>query len=338
MSISRIKFENFTTFKELEIQSSPGINIFIGENGTGKTHILKAAYAACDISKSGETFARKLKSVFMPSGNQLGRLVSRQVGTQSANIEITRSSQTLQFSFSTRTETENATKINGLEKWMANRVESVYIPVKEMLANAPGFRSLYNSREVHFEEIYADILDRAYIPPKKGAATVDRRNLMSILEQVLEGKVEIHGEEFFHKSKRQNASLEFSLLAEGMRKLGLLWILIQNGSLLNGSILFWDEPEANLNPKIMKTVVELLLELQRAGVQVFIATHDYVTLKTFDLQTEKSDQVLYHALYRDEKTREIQIQSSDSYLQLDPNCILDTFGELYDQDIARALQ
>lgn len=336
MSISKIKFENFTAFKELGISCSPGINIFIGQNGTGKTHILKAAYAACDISRTGDTFAKKLRNVFMPSGNQLGKLVYRQQGTLRASVEITRAAHTLQFSFSTRTENDEGTSLKGIEKWMANRVESVYLPVKEMLTNAPGFRSLYNSREVHFEEVYADIIDRAYKPALRGAATSDKKKLMSILEQEMEGRVLIKGEEFFHSS--MDGNLEFSLLAEGMRKLGLLWILIQNGTLLKGSILFWDEPEANLNPKIMKTAVEILLELQRTGVQIFIATHDYVTLKEFDLQTKKTDQVIYHSLFRDPDTRDIRIQSTNSYLQLNPNSILDTFGDLYDKDLARAMQ
>jgi len=45
--------------------------------------------------------------------------------------------------------------------WSRSPVESVYIPVKEMLANAPGFRSLHAQREIHFEEVYSDILDHA---------------------------------------------------------------------------------------------------------------------------------------------------------------------------------
>ena len=50
--------------------------------------------------------------------------------------------------------------------------------------------------------------------------------------------------------------LEFTLLAEGMRKLGLIWLLIQNGTLGNSSVLFWDEPETNLNPKLYGDVIE----------------------------------------------------------------------------------
>ena len=103
------------------------------------------------------------------------------------------------------------------------------------------------------------------------------------LRKALEGKVWYDGEEFFLGSKR--GTLEFTLLAEGLRKLGLLWLLIQNGTLTEGSILFWDEPETNLNPKLFGPVVEILLELQRQGVQIFVSTHDYLILKQLDLQT-----------------------------------------------------
>ncbi len=47
--ITKVKFNQFTAFDQLEVKCSPYINIFIGKNGTGKTHILKTIYAACDI-------------------------------------------------------------------------------------------------------------------------------------------------------------------------------------------------------------------------------------------------------------------------------------------------
>jgi predicted ATP-dependent endonuclease of OLD family len=327
MGISKISFEYFTAFKKLDIHCSEGVNIFIGENGTGKTHIFKAAYSACDISKSGETFAKKLVNVFMPSGNQISRLVYRQKGRLKAALEITRAGRKLQFSFSNSAKSLDTAAVKGLEQWMANPVESVYLPVKEMLVNAPGFRSLYNARELHFEEIYADLVDRAYLPPRRGPADSNRKRLMRVLEKVIKGRVITKDEEFFHSSKQGN--LEFSLLAEGIRKLALLWILIQNGTLLEGSILFWDEPEANLNPKAIRTAVEILLELQRMGVQVFIATHDYVILKEFDLQAKKKDQVVYHGLSRSPETQEIEIQRTGSYLQLDSNAIITHSHENY---------
>jgi Recombinational DNA repair ATPase (RecF pathway) len=40
--ITHLQLKNFTAFIELTIDFSPGINIIIGENGTGKTQLLKA--------------------------------------------------------------------------------------------------------------------------------------------------------------------------------------------------------------------------------------------------------------------------------------------------------
>ena len=126
------------------------------------------------------------------------------------------------------------------------------------------------------------------------------------------------------------------MLAEGLRKLGLLWLLIQNGTLVEGSVLFWDEPETNLNPRLFGPVVEILFELQRQGVQVFIATHDYLILKQLDLQTTDKDQVSYHALHRDE-TGELACSTTNSYLGIDPNAIADAFSDVYDLEIQRSL-
>lgn len=155
---------------------------------------------------------------------------------------------------------------------------------------------------------------------------------MQKLQQIVEGKVILRDEEFFLKNDQGN--LEFTLLAEGFRKLGLLWLLIQNGTLLTGSVLFWDEPETNLNPRLFRSLMEILLELQRAGVQVFLASHDYVILKELELARAPEDQVMYHALYRDE-AQEIRCASVKSYLEIHPNAIQDTFLSLYDRQLQR---
>ena len=52
MTIKSVGLKNFTVFKDFQLEVSSGINIFVGENGTGKTHLLKALYAACEFSKN----------------------------------------------------------------------------------------------------------------------------------------------------------------------------------------------------------------------------------------------------------------------------------------------
>ena len=105
-----------------------------------------------------------------------------------------------------------------------------------------------------------------------------------------------------------------------------------------GSVLFWDEPETNLNPKLFGVLMEVFLELQRNGVQIFLATHDYVVLKELDLRAREADQVAFHALYRDDETGEIACATSNSYRDVHPNAIADTFTDLYDREIARSLE
>ncbi|MBK9014263.1 MAG: AAA family ATPase [Saprospiraceae bacterium] len=49
--IKRLELENFTCFGKVAMDFSPGINVIIGENGTGKTHLLKVLYAALQNTK-----------------------------------------------------------------------------------------------------------------------------------------------------------------------------------------------------------------------------------------------------------------------------------------------
>ena len=336
MPLTRVKLDKFTVFDKLDLKLSLGMNVFIGANGSGKTHLMKVMYAACDISTNKRLdFAEKLVRVFLPSDDAIGRLVRRKKESSRSVIEISSDHSKLKISFSNHTVMSKKATIHGAQKWADNSIQSAYIPVKEMLANAPGFRSLYSQSSIHFEEIYADIVDRAFLPAKRGRLNNERKRLLENIQKIMDGRVTTKGEEFFLKSRQGN--LEFTLLAEGLRKLGLLWLLIQNGTLLEGTVLFWDEPETNLNPKILGPLMEFLLELQRSGTQVFIATHDYVVLKELDLRMKKSDKLLFHSLYRDKSSDGFKCESVADFHQIHPNAVRDTFSDLYDREVERTL-
>ncbi len=341
MTVTRMKLSLFTAFEELDFEPSPGVNLLVGANETGKTHLMKAAYAACDVSKPASEigFVEKLVRVFLPQNGAPGRLVKRQAKSSHCEISVHRETSRLKASFSSHVTTAARADVSGIREWKKHPAASVYIPVKEMLANAPGFGALYRGREIHFEEIYADIIEHAYLPLLRGAS-LSQRNLVKILEKSLSGRIELEGETFFHKSRR--GKIEFTLLAEGMRKIGLLWLLVKNGALLpesapHGSVLFWDEPEANLNPGLFGPAVEFLLELQRQGAQIFIASHSYGILRGFDLRKRKKDEVAFHSLYRHEKDGEIRLRTVDSYLAVDPNAIAEASDDLYDRVIEQSI-
>ena len=119
--IEQIKLERFTAFESLTLRFTSGINLFIGENGTGSFEVTRHV---ASIGKS-------------------------------LNIKLALSNHTKEAS--------KATVSGAFKQWLEHPLESVYIPVKDMMANAPGFRSLYSLRHIHFEEVYADIIDRAVL-------------------------------------------------------------------------------------------------------------------------------------------------------------------------------
>lgn len=42
--LKTLKVSNFTVFGDVEFAFSPGLNVIVGENGAGKTHVLKLGY------------------------------------------------------------------------------------------------------------------------------------------------------------------------------------------------------------------------------------------------------------------------------------------------------
>ncbi len=332
------KLENFTAFASLNEEFSTGVNVIIGANGTGKTHLLKVLYAACAVTigeDKDKGFARKLLGVFSPYEGRMTRLIRRQQGLPAANIMVRRDDgNSIKAAIDNRKSDVKDVRVTGESKWQTSGLESAYIPVKEMLANAPGFLATAAKREIAFEEVYLDIIKKAFLPRLMGPTDNGRQRLLNVLQKAIEGKVVAKGEYFFLRNRQ--GELEFTLLAEGMRKLALVWLLIQNGTLLSGSVLFWDEPEANLNPSLMGEVVEVILELQRLGVQVFLTTHNYVVLKEFDLRKKKGDAIRFISLFIDD-TGAVSANSSDSYVGIDPNAIAGTFSDLYDRELKRSL-
>lgn len=329
--ITKFKAQDFTAFSDLQLQFSPGINILIGENGTGKTHVMKAIYSACCVvdKRNDRTFDQKIKSVFLPLS--IGRLVHRHIGRGSGKVSVYRlnnNNKECWISCAITTIGKVDVANNG---WKEDaKLEAIFIPVKDMLANAPGFRALYSQKELAYEEVYADIIDKAFLPIPRGKQDPKVTHLLNILKEAISGRVIEKKENFYLKNK--SGELEFPLLAEGFRKLGLLYTLIHNGTLTKGSILFWDEPEANLNPKLAKTVVRILLELQRQGVQIFISTHDYVLLKEFQMAAAEEDNLLYISLYRN-SSGEIQSFSTPLFDEIEHNAIDEAYTDILDREI-----
>lgn len=338
MAIKRIQLENFTVFENLDINLEAGMNVLIGENGLGKTHIMKLLYSATQAAKHDVSFSQKTVKVFMPDNSSIQRLVRRKDTGGTTYVKVVSDFSSISMRFSTKTKKWNAEVINE-ENWEKQNfsLESVFIPAKEILSNAYNLREAAARGNVEFDDTYLDIIASARVDISTGRDTANRKKYLEKLQKINEGKVRIEEERFYLKPGNQ-AKIEFNLVAEGIRKIALLWQLIKNGTLEHGSVLFWDEPEANINPKYIPVLAEMLLMLQRDGVQVFVATHDYFLSKYLEIKREDKDNIAYYSFYKEEGGESVLCEKSETFSNLEHNAILSTFRQLYRDEIGVVLQ
>lgn len=337
--IQQLKVSGFTTFSENEFNFCKGINVIIGRNGTGKTHLLKLMAATIQAnndfliatSQAKERMegllAENLVSYFKPM--QLGRLVKRQPGRNSSAISIKIRSKTLKYSFATNSKTSVKIENNSLNR----QIQQLYIPPREMFSLYEGFLGLIKNREVSFDATYIKFAEALNAPILKGPRAENISELILPLENSLNLKViKEHGRFYIKDLDEQGGKMEAHLVAEGIRKLASVMYLVLNGELNKNSILFWDEPESNLNPNLIKVVADFVMILASKGVQLFITTHDYLLSHLLSLNAEysaiaQSPVMKFYSLNKDEGT--IHVESGNSLLDIKNNSILDEYEGYY---------
>lgn len=159
--------------------------------------------------------------------------------------------------------------------------------------------------------------------------------ILPILEKMMDGKVVVENEEFYVK-KNNGEMVNFAVEAEGLKKIGLLWQLLMNENITEDSVLLWDDPEANINPKFIPDLVEILIELQKNGVQVFVTTHDYIFAKYFEVKRSENDEIMYYSLYKSNEG--VKYEDNSNFNDLKNNTIVDTFIQLYKDEVERAME
>ena len=160
--------ENFAAFGHAEFRFSPALNVFIGENGTGKTLLMKLPYAVM---------------------------------------------------------------------------------------------------RVHADETWRNTCQLLGGLPVKGPREHTAAQLLGPLEKAMGGRV-VHdsANDRFYLQATGTGKTEMPLVAEGIRKLGMLVRLAATGALVGRGCLFWDEPETNLNPQLIRRVAHAILEICALGV------------------------------------------------------------------------
>ncbi len=328
MTLGAVNFKNFTVFEDATFELCPGVNVLIGANATGKTHAMKAMYAMLRAIERGlsATFWTKFAEVFRPDQSDVRRLI-RRGGADARDTKI-------YFNRDGAWESWVSIAADGSGNAMNNRdpVNSLYIPSREVLSMYEGFIAAYQSRELAFDETFFDLCVALNANLLRGERAEQVASLLAQLEAILGGKVILEGNRFYVQPFGRER-YEAHLLAEGLRKIATLAHLVANGSLVPGGVLFWDEPETNLNPRLITQLVDFLVALARHGVQVILTTHDYLLAHRLSLISEYSEvepKIRFFGLACEVAAGPVQVTQGDTLAGLPNNPIVEEFARHYD--------
>ncbi|MDR2705546.1 MAG: ATP-binding protein, partial [Planctomycetaceae bacterium] len=173
MAIHRVEIKDFLVFQdEFTADFCSGVNVLIGGNSTGKTTLMKTLYWCCELSNKG---------VLEPNGNlQLNRNANSSLKSEfllrnyfnldsEGTVEKTKTEPSsiiklysqvngndvpvLDVSISKNLEIiqfheigTNSQHNRVFTDWLRSKVQSVYIPVAEMLSHSRGFLALNRER------------------------------------------------------------------------------------------------------------------------------------------------------------------------------------------------
>ena len=307
---THLKLTNFAAFANLDWPDHAAMNVIIGENDTGKTHLLKLLYvfgrSVNEFQKSKEgplpkgfqgIFFQKLIWTFQPKDLEMLNL--RRHGAESFQVEPGLGCGQLYCSLGA-TFNERKTRVISIllnkdktdTNYSVDTVgpigRTVFLPPKEILTAMQAIEATRKRIEIAgFDDTYLDLIEDFRAALTYGKIESGLKNIPDTIKKILDGGEIIEkGLEFVFQKGDEEYSL--SQTAEGFKKIGILSRLILNRSITKGSILLVDEPEANLHPKAIIAMADILFDLSQAGVQVYTATHSFYFLSRIEQRAREA--------------------------------------------------
>ena len=283
--IRSIELKAFGPIGHFAFDGLQNINLVIGRNGSGKTFLLKALYAALKSVEQHQRGKepRSIKQLLAEAlywtvqGRELGNLVRKGEPTLSFAMQSAQGER-LAYSFGSKT----VSTIQNLESsFLPTDVNSVFIPAKEILSIQDVIlRSYEVDKSFGFDKTYVD-LAKALSKTSKGRNFKEFLDARKTLTDAIGGRLEYDDnlkEWVFRDDKRR--IIEISLTSEGIKRLSILDLLLGNHFLTRESVVIIDEAEANLHPALVCQFMEILVKLAKAGLQIFLSSHSYFVIKS----------------------------------------------------------
>ncbi|MBW1615423.1 MAG: AAA family ATPase [Deltaproteobacteria bacterium] len=284
-----VEFRNFTVLKDHKFEFSKGINIILGKNKTGKSHLLKTGYFFCKVAgqnmpaiKANETlkdiFGLQSSDKFLSFSGDGDILLKAEFNLEN---NISQIKYNIPFKGEPIAGKPSITYPSGNKFFVKDNRNFVFIPPKETLSFYRLFLESANKPELDLT--YKDITLSLKEPALKTKPIICFETDKITEQYNLGGLFET--EDGFNVTYGKD-NIPIWLEAEGARKILALIYLIKNGSITPNTTIFWDEPESNLNPELLKLAANILIKLSEYGVQIIVATHSLFFMREFDVAKE----------------------------------------------------
>jgi len=328
--------------KKLEIENFTCFNVLIGQNGTGKTHVLKLLYSFLRTARShhkdypnideyafGGISLNNLADIFKSSDN-LNELIKKDskllAGKKYFKIDYSTDIHNVQVRLN------DVFKISIVPSSLKFNISVVYLPPQEILAISSSLRFFYEKYHSNYDATYFDLAKALDTPKLKNIG--DFQDIVNELLQEIGGQIQKKDKKF--SINFDGKEINAPLLAEGIKKIATVQYLIENGSITKDTILLWDEPEVHFNPQMIPFLVKLMEKMANAGMQIFIATHDYLLSQQLSLRheykttlepKEKIPDMKFFGLYEDKNQKEVGIlvEEGQDLVGISNNPILEQF-------------
>jgi len=306
MIIKRVEIKDYLVFKsEFAADFCPGVNVLIGGNGTGKTTLIREMYKSAKAIKNYHVPSNLTDKALLINYDENHSQLGKSCGQLDGRIEL-------------------IVDVAGISY-------TIYIPEKDIFEHATGLLPFIKQRETGFSQIYEDILLAGQVARIRDQSAT-QKSVGQKIAKIIDGEVyrnEVDGS--FYTLKTDGTRVPFEHEASGYKRIGFLGLLVSRGLLEPGTVLFWDEPENSLNPELVPDLVDILLELSRSGVQIFIATHDYLLPKYLEVRRKTEDDVWFHFLSKTGFNQPVTIESDTFFSAFENNNIINQPIRLYEE-------
>jgi len=347
--IRELKMSNVMGFETFENPFPfPQVTVILGKNDTCKTALLKMIYS---VGKTTELYLKQMKhkpivsfksimsqkllGVYAPQRIGLGDIVRKNGVPKklSVALEFERGITNVDFSFGVDTR-NTITDVHITMGEGDSESNYVFVPAKEVVTAFNTIKAIV--RQYFFpgyDDTTLDLIDLLDIPVIKGEGNVEFQDIRENMSRIFSGELEqVDNSERF-VFKKGNTEFALPLTAEGVKHVGILSTLIQNGQLNKNSVLILDEPEDNLHPGAIRSLMKVITALGKKGVQVFLSTHSYFVLKQLHIEARSNQMDMMCCSLTRNEGGAVDASFDNLKENLPENSIIDESMAMYDEDI-----